>query len=400
MARTVHVGRQPVYNREGALAGYELLFRAWAGAQVASASDAFATSQVLVSAFAEFGLDRLVGGRLCFVNVTREFLVGELPLPFPPDRVVLEVLGREPVDDAVVAGVAGLVESGYAVALDDFVFTNASARLLRLASYVKINIAGVSPQVLTALVTSCRLRPQLKLIAEHVETDGDLALARRLGFELFQGYALGRPQVVSGTGLAPTQVQTLRLLSLLGDAEADLDEIVPLVEADPGLAYRLLRLANSAAAGQSRAVASVRDAAVVVGLNRLRQWLTLMAVADVSGGPDRAAPLMVRAGFCRRIAERVGGAPDAAFTVGLLDAVCEHLGLAPVALVAQLPVTTEIAAGLVHGTGPLGSVLALAREYEAGRPPAELAGTDLGHAYLDTLRWLEDLADAVTPAEA
>jgi EAL and modified HD-GYP domain-containing signal transduction protein len=302
---------------------------------------------------------------------------------------------------AVVAGVSELVKAGYAIALDDFVFNNASARLLGLASYVKINIAGAPPQVLTAVVTRCRMFPRLRMVAEHVETPADLERARRLGFHLFQGYALSRPEVVSGTALTPSRVRTLHLLTLLNDVEVNLDEVVPLVESDAALSFRLMRLANSAAAGLSRRVASVRDAAVMVGLNRLRQWLTLMAVAEVFGGADQASPLMVRARFCQRIAEHAGALPDAAFTAGLLDAVREQFDLAPDALVSQLSVAPDIAAALASGAGPLGVVLELARGYEAGQPaPAQAPDADLTRAYLDTLRWVEQLLDETSSADA
>ena len=46
-------------------------------------------------------MSQLVGDRLCFLNLTRHFLVGELPLPFGPDQVVLEVLETVAVDDSV-----------------------------------------------------------------------------------------------------------------------------------------------------------------------------------------------------------------------------------------------------------------------------------------------------------
>jgi c-di-GMP-related signal transduction protein len=389
--RAVHVGRQALYDRAGEVAGYELLFRSRAGAGAATARDAYATSRVLVNAFAEFGLDGLLGGRTGFVNVTREFLVGDLPVPFTPEQVVLEVLGSVTVDDDVVAGVTKLVRDGFVIALDDFVFNNATGRLLGLASYVKINIAGAPPQVLTAVVTRCRMFPRLKLIAEHVETVDDLERARRLGFHLFQGYALGRPEVVTGPTLTPSRIRTLRLLTLLGEADVDIDRVVPEVETDAALSYRLLRLANSASAALNRSVASVRDAAVLIGLNRLREWLMLMAVSEVSGGPDQASPLMVRARFCQRIAEQSGATADAAFTVGLLDAVCERFDVAPATLVAQLSIAPDVATGLVNHEGPLGTVLELARGYEAGQPPAEHGPADLTYAYLDTLRWVEHL---------
>ena len=80
---------------------------------------------MIVRAFTEFGVGELVGDRRCFINTTRSFLVGELPLPFGPEQVVLEVLEMIEVDEEVVNGIAGLVERGYEIALDDFVWVGA-----------------------------------------------------------------------------------------------------------------------------------------------------------------------------------------------------------------------------------------------------------------------------------
>ena len=104
----VHIGRQAVYDRAGEVVGYELLFRGSADAFEASRRGAHATSQVIVNAFTEFGLEQLVGELPCFVNLTRDFLVGDLPVPFDPGLAVLEVLETVEVDDEVVVGVAAL----------------------------------------------------------------------------------------------------------------------------------------------------------------------------------------------------------------------------------------------------------------------------------------------------
>src|SRR3569833_3570869 len=85
----VHVGRQALYDRAGRVAGYELLFRGDAAAVEAHERGAYATSRVLVTAFTAVGIAPLVGDALCFVNLTREFIVGELPLPFGTEQVVL-----------------------------------------------------------------------------------------------------------------------------------------------------------------------------------------------------------------------------------------------------------------------------------------------------------------------
>jgi c-di-GMP phosphodiesterase len=59
------------------------------------------------------------------------------PSVFPKDRVVLEVLEDIQIDDEVIAGVRALTESGYSIALDDYVYDRSHAPLLYLAKIVK-----------------------------------------------------------------------------------------------------------------------------------------------------------------------------------------------------------------------------------------------------------------------
>src|ERR1700759_301776 len=116
-APLVHVGRQGIYDQTGDVVAYELLFRDAADAPRASSRGPYATSQVIVSAFTDFGLEKLGGSKACFINVPRESLVGELPVPFDSGQAALEVVHTVDVDDEVVKGTTRLVEDGFTVAL-------------------------------------------------------------------------------------------------------------------------------------------------------------------------------------------------------------------------------------------------------------------------------------------
>ena len=157
----VHVGRQPIYDRAGRLSAYELLFRDTAGATRASRRSAEATSRVIVAAFTEFGLDALVGARACFINVTREFLVGELPVPFDSNQAVLEIIETVQVDDAVIKGVEELVARDFTIALDDYT-PGAHDPLLSLATYVKVVLPDLDPATAAEIVRRCRRDHNIK----------------------------------------------------------------------------------------------------------------------------------------------------------------------------------------------------------------------------------------------
>ncbi|MFB9178003.1 EAL and HDOD domain-containing protein [Dactylosporangium sucinum] len=396
--QTVHVGRQPIYDRDGAVAAYELLFRGRLDAVAAGRRDTFATSQVITNTFTEFGVNEIAGDRPCFINLTREFLVGELPLPFGPERVVLEVLETVTVDEAVERGVARLRDEGYRIALDDFVFGAGHERLLGLAAYVKLDLLDTPPEQLDAIVALCRQYHGIRFVGERIESDRERALADRFGCELLQGYALSRPEVLTATGLAPSRLSRLRLLGALGAADGNLDEVLRVIADDPALALRLLKACNSAAVAPSRPVTSLRQAVVLLGLTHVRQWAMLMIVDDVAAGTvDQFTDAVTRARLCQHLAGDVGAAPETAFTAGLISSIAGLLDTTPAALAAQLPLADDLVEAITTGGGPVGRALGLADAYLSG---GAVEAADPARCYLDALRWSTRVVDATASARA
>ncbi|GGQ82810.1 EAL and HDOD domain-containing protein [Couchioplanes azureus] len=389
--RFIHVGRQPIYDRSGDVIAYELLFRDTSDAENASRRSAQATSRVIIAAFTEFGLAELAGSKACFVNVTREFLVGDLPVPFDANQAVLEIIETVHVDDTVVAGVQSLVDRGFTLALDDFVRGTESERLLDMVTYVKIDMLDTEAAETAETVRHCRKFPHLQLIAERLETEDQLQQAMELGFEYFQGHVLGRPHILSKASLSPSRVGRLQLIAALNATEQDLDEIVDLISRDPAITYRLLQATNAAASGLSARVSSVRDAAVLLGMATVRQWVTLMLFSDLTEATEeQLMATMIRARLCQLLAEEVGADGGAAFTVGLLSGIAELLAEPADDLISQLPLSAPVAAALTDGIGDLGQVLSVVRAYEQGEPAAALrmVGIDIMvPTYLSAVGW-------------
>ncbi len=136
------VGRQPIFDRRLGVYGYELLFRLDSTAPEAgvTAGDV-STALVVVNSFVEIGLENVVGTATAFVNVNRAFLLSDLILNLPSDRVVLEVLEHVPPDSDVIARLDLLRAAGYRLALDDFVYREDLEPFIELASIVKLDIS-------------------------------------------------------------------------------------------------------------------------------------------------------------------------------------------------------------------------------------------------------------------
>ncbi len=398
--RLVHVGRQPILDTRGRLSAYELLFRRDATAEAADVGAGeqeadWATTQTILAAFSGFAASDLLGGYPGFVNLTRAFLVGQLPVPFSPDQAVLEVLETVPIDADVVSGVRRLRESGYRIALDDFVWADPAAGLVELADIVKIDVLDPWDDVL-ATVERCRATagPDLILLAERVEDEAMRRRCLEVGFSLFQGFHLGRPQTFSADTLTADRLVAMHLLIRLSKPNVALRDVEQVLRADPGLVLRLLRLANASSNGLNRVIGSITDAVVLLGLNRLRSWMVLLAMSGPDGAATDASPALVRGRTCELLAERQGAGldPDAAFTVGLLDGIAELLGTDAATLLDGMPpLTPAIQAALRGRDTPLRRLLDAVRHYNQERPPAESqagpARSELGAAYLAALAW-------------
>ncbi len=380
----VHVGRQPIYHRTGDVAAYELLFRADAGALDASDRSGSATSRVIVAAFSDVGVDELVGNHPCFVNVTREFLVGDLPLPFEPGRVGIEVLADIEVDEAVRDGVVALSRQGFQIAVDQSGIEPGQEALLPYATHAKIDMLVDDEATINIALSRCALYPHVQLIAERLESPAAVDTATALGFQLLQGHALGRPRALTATALGPLRLRRIHLLVELNKADVDLDRVVSMVQTDPGLALRVLRLVNSASSGARRTVSSIAEAVMLLGTRQLQQWVTLMVIADITEGDEAAlTSAATHARLCRLVAERRRLNGDTAFTAGLLVAVSDLFGLPAAELAAELPLAEELRTALIDGTGPLAEVLEVVQAYRAGYTYDVEITADM----LDAIRW-------------
>lgn len=375
-ARTVHVGRQAVLDRERAVIGHELLFRRNSAALEATHRDSGATSQVIVTSMTDIGLESLGGGGRCFLNMTREFVTGALPLPFGPEKVVLEILETIDVDDEVVDGVRRLVNEGYEVALDDFVPGTGADRLLPLATYVKVDVLESSRDQILETLALCRTFPQIRVIAERVENDEHMEFALDAGFDGFQGYAVARPEVISAAALPAPRLRGMELLGMLVDNNLPASQVNSLITSDATLSMRVLAAANADPLGLPVQVKSVQEAILLLGEDRLRDWTTLMLAGDTVGDEDvpRQTPAgLGRARMAQNLARRLNLPVDEAFAVGLVSSAAETLGTTPGELAPRLSLNAELTDALTDGTGALGNLLGLITAYEVIDPPSKSA---------------------------
>ena len=373
----VLLARQPILDIAHRIHGHELLFRREDGSGWPIEDENQATAHVLVSAFADLSLGALTSGSRAWVNTPGSFLLDTDLSVLPPDRVVLEVLERDQVDAALYARVVELARSGYAIALDDFIWREDAIRLLEAATYVKLDVrelglAGVAEHVR-------RLEPfDVQVVGEKVETAEEVDALVAMGVGLFQGYYFEKPQLVRGRPAPRAEIARLRKATSL-TSSATFEDVEQVVKLDPGISVRLLRYINSAAVSMRSTVSSLRQALMLVGANTVRQWLLLVLMGDLGGvRPAVLSAGLVRARLCEVLAPDMGVRNlDSAFVVGLLS-VCDALLDTPLdQIIPSLPLSDELKDAIVSRRGPLGDLLDAAVALERGHG----AGADAKRAY-------------------
>lgn len=393
---SAHLARQAIFNASGETVGYELLYRADPGDRVARIDDPDqACRSTIVSAVCEIGLDTLVGSRRAFMNLSEGVLRSGDIAALAPERVVAEVLEDVPVCRTTRGALEELRSQGFRVALDDFAEGSAAEGLLPLADIVKLDVLGKTTDEVASQVERLRARSSAQLLAEKVETASEFEAYRDLGFDLFQGFFLCRPELVARERLPRYRTASLDLLASLQDSSIPLAALQGRLERNAALSYKLLRLLNSSMMGLRRRVDSVGQALVLIGEKRLRKWATLIALAGFDDSPQELLVLaLVRARMCELLAQ--GPNSDSYFTVGLFSALEAMSRLPMQEIVAELPLSQEVEDALVDRSGRLGDAVASVLAYERGEferaARSGLSMESLSESYLGAIHWADETA--------
>ncbi|MCU0609827.1 MAG: HDOD domain-containing protein [Chitinispirillaceae bacterium] len=80
-----------------------------------------------------------------------------------------------------------------------------------------------------------------------------------------------------------------QLLSVVNSPDSSVDDAVCLIEKDPALTGKFLRLANSAFYGMPRTVSSISNAVVILGFNVIRSVVLSVSIMKMFSGDDKRA---------------------------------------------------------------------------------------------------------------
>ncbi|MDQ5910938.1 MAG: hypothetical protein QG599_3035 [Pseudomonadota bacterium] len=364
--KEIYFARQPIYNRNLQIEGYELFYRQAETDTTAQFLDAeIATSQIVLNTVTEVGLEHVVGPHKAFINVARDFVLNGHLVGFGLPQLAFEVTADIVVDEPLLQALRELRQQGYHFVLDAYVDNEAYRALLEIADYVKLDLLTMTEQEVRRIVPPLRRR-KVALMAERIETQDILDLCQTLGFDYFQGYYFSQPKLLKFQSIPTNQLAVLQLISKLHNPNIEIKAVELLISQDVSLTYKLLRYINSAYFNLPKRVDSIQRAVVLLGLKNIRSWVTLISLANIdSHRSDLITVALERAKMCELLADALKiKQKDVGFTVGLLS-VLDVMTQAPMAdILSALPLDEDINKALLHHEGPMGRILACTLAYE------------------------------------
>lgn len=396
----VLMARQPVYTKSQDVVAFELLFRDAEGNFVQGLKDDEATLGVLLGTYSSITKGGSVQSLPCFLKVTDSFLLNnELP-ELPKQSFVLELLGHSNITPALIERVKDLARQGYRLALADYDPRDPRFEpLLNIVHVLKLDIQLLGLDNLPPLLQ--RLRPyQLELLADKVETQDEFRRCLEMGFALYMGYFLSKPEAVKGKKITGNKVVLLQILTELQRPAATAQSIEEIALQDPALTYRILKVVNSAAFNLRREISSLSHAITLLGIDQIKRWVLLFLSAADKDKPDELTRnMLLRGRMCELLAEMMGRPePINHFIVGLLSQLDVLLDMEMSELLDQVPLQQDLKDALISRAGSCGELLRQVEYYERGefdqlnraldRPFYEVA-------YRHSLNWSQQVMQAM-----
>jgi EAL and modified HD-GYP domain-containing signal transduction protein len=358
-----YAARQPILDKDKNLFAYELLFRDSIDNVFPEIDGDEATTKMIEASKFNLGIGEFTANKPAFINFTLETLSLGYAEMLSTEEVVVEILETVKPGKKLLAICKDLYDKGYTLALDDYVHKKVWTHFYPFIKIIKIDWKISSLEEIKEVKEAIASFPDIKLLAEKVETYEEYNQAVELGFELFQGFFFAKPEMVKTKSLSPSQIAMAELLYETSKPELDLVNITSVFERDVTLSYKLLRYANSPVFRRRNEISSIKQALVTLGSGELKRFLGLMFAVNVN--PDKPSELinsaMARAKFCELVAQDISAPVDAsiAFLTGLLSLIDAILDEKLETVLEKLPLAQEIKDPLLTKKGVLASLIKL-----------------------------------------
>ncbi|MEE8057855.1 MAG: HDOD domain-containing protein [Pseudomonadales bacterium] len=356
--------RLPIYDQQLNIQGYQLRSEADSKRKTNTLIDGATATDILLDAINSSQTDDLLNGKPGFVNFARSLLL-ESPPP-TEKKYTIEIFENIVLDNKVFNALKNIKSNGYTIAMDTRCMGPQRQKIMELVDIVKFDMqANFIDQI----------RAQLKelthssatLLAENIKDHACFNELKMLNFSLFHGDFLLKPDIVKGKKIETDQQTVLRLLTVLQDNGAEFSDIENVISTSSVLSYKLLRLINSPLFGLNGPVESLQQAIMLLGLDQIRSWGSLLALTSLKNKPDwLCMNALIRAEMCKQLADKIGInlRENSLFTAGLISTMDAFFDIPLTDIVNSIRLPSWLKVAVLTHEGVAGLILQTAKYYE------------------------------------
>ncbi len=396
--------RQPLLDKDYRILGYELKINDRTPLPVLPGATTWQQIQdeMLLVSVIDGNYRQALSRKLTLLNLHAESLDNPLLENLPRENVILSIRPSMP-DPALLARCQALSRDGFALALDEAVFSPGLTPLARQCQYLSFDVADNDLMDLCDRMVRIQGIREPRLIARNVRFEETFIACNKLSFDVYQGYFFTELRPSAPPAIDTSRLIIMKLLNLVMN-RAEYPALEGQFKLDAGLTYKLLRFINSPAVGLRHPISSIQHALLMLGHDQLYRWLTLL-LFNHDGADGRNQALLKNALVRARFAEILGEKRVAAdlrgglFITGILSMLDALLNLPMEQALATLNLAKPTVDALLRGEGIYAPYLGLALACEQGDQPsigrlsAELGlrDEDVNIAHLNALIWSEGL---------
>lgn len=345
-ATTVSIARKPIFEADRRLWGYELFCVGkgrWGNTDSAAID-------IAASAYMAIG-QVLKQGYKIVLNFDEMGIIDSMPYALPAQLAVVQVDEPLFLRPAIPEMLARFKSDGYLIALRGFSGGQRFEPLYQMADIIGVAVTGQEKVDVSKLLQNIH-GVNARLLVRRVDDVMQFDMYRDAGVTLFEGAFFKRPDTITIHKITSNKTARLKLLQRIETPDPDVDEMAEAIQTDAAISFRLLTYLNSAAFGLSQKVKSIHHAIRLLGWPKLKKWLRVVLINDMSES-DCAVDLLQLSAQRGKFLEQVaadhdfwGFDPESLHLLGLFSLLDAILATPMAEIVTYLPIENKLKSAL------------------------------------------------------
>jgi EAL and modified HD-GYP domain-containing signal transduction protein len=306
------------------------------------------------------------------LNVVSESLLADLIKSRPSTNVMIEIPSFMASDPANLEAIKAIHANGNALMLKGRPASELPREVLPCFKYSIIDLADDRRAKFGNAVPAGVTR-SIQYVQSGVHSVADMEESFARGAAAVLGWPIDdaiTPETANESMKAQADLTVILQLIQQVDSEESIEKMENTLKRDPALAFKLIKLINSAAFGMSVEISSLRHAIMLLGFKRFKRWLAvLLATASKDASLKPMMFAAVRRGLLMEELVRSSGDEEMRgemFICGVFSLLDRMFKQTFEQLLSSIPVPARVSQALVDNTGPFQPYLELVNALEAG----------------------------------